>query len=67
MEENKTMRPKEVAEILSQTMRDVSERKLTLRHALVMARMATALAKVIETSDLNDRIEFLEEVLKKKK
>jgi hypothetical protein len=57
----------EAALLLSRTMRDVTERKITLRHALVVSRIAVALAKVIETADLNDRVEFLEEALKKRK
>ncbi len=65
--ENNTMNPKEVAEILSQTMRDVSERKITLRHAMAISRIAVSLAKVIETVELSDRVEFLEQVLKRKK
>lgn len=68
-EKNKTkcMSAKEAAELLSQTMRDVVERKITLRHALTISRIAMALAKVIEVADLNDRVEFLEQSLKKRK
>lgn len=60
------MSAKEVAAVLSQTMRDVAERKITLRQAMAMSRIAMALAKVIEVADLNARVEFIEEVLKKK-
>ena len=58
---------KEAAILLSRTMRDLTERKITARHALAVSRIALALAKVIEVADLNDRVEFLEQVLKKKK
>lgn len=65
--ENNTMSPQEVAAILSQTMKDVAGRKITLRHAVAISRIAMSLAKVIETVELSDRVEFLEQVLKKKK
>ena len=57
----------EVTALLSQTMRDVAARKITIRHALAVSRIATALTRVIETSDLKARVEFLEQVLKKRK
>lgn len=61
------MSTEEAATILSQTLEDVAARRITIRHALAVSRVATALAKVIETTDLNDRIELLEQVLKKRK
>ena len=61
------MNAEETATLLSQTMRDMVERKITARHALAVSRIAIALAKVIEVADLNVRVEFLEQVLKKKK
>jgi hypothetical protein len=64
---DKTMSAREVAALLSQTMRDVSERKITLRQAMVVSRIALALAKVIEVADLNDRVAFIEQMLKKRK
>jgi len=68
MENQKTkMNTEEMAELLSQTLRDVVARKITLRHALAVSRIATSLARVIEIADLNKRIEFLEQVLKKRK
>lgn len=60
-----TMSAAEVAALLSQTMRDVAERKITLRQAMAVSRIAMALAKVIEVADLNGRVELLEQVLKK--
>jgi hypothetical protein len=63
----KTMSAAEVAALLSQTMRDVSERKITLRQAMVVSRIALSLAKVIEVADLNDRVAFIEQMLKKRK
>ena len=66
-QDTKTMTAAEVAALLSQTMRDLSERKISLRQAMTVSRVAVALAKVIEVADLNDRVEFIEQVLKKKK
>jgi hypothetical protein len=63
----KPMDATEVAMLLSQTMRDVAERKITLRQAMTVSRIATALAKVIEIADLNARVAFLEQALKKRK
>jgi hypothetical protein len=56
-----------VALVLSQTIKDIKERKITLRYALVVSRLALALSKTIETVELKNRIEFLEHVLKKRK
>lgn len=61
------MSAEEVAVLLSQTMKDVAEKKTTLRHAMAMSRIALSLAKVIEVVDLKDRVELLEQVLKKRK
>lgn len=63
----KYMSAEETAIILSQVMKDIADRKITIRHALAVSRIAMAMAKVIEVVDLNDRVEFLEQVLKKKK
>ena len=61
------MSVEDVADILSQTMQDVRDRKVTLRYAMVVSRLALALTKTIETVELKDRVEFLEQVLKKRK
>ena len=61
------MSAEDVAEILSQTLKDVKARKVTLRYALTVSRLALALSKTIETVELKNRIEFIEHVLKKKK
>ncbi len=70
MENNTTkkrMSAEDAAAILSQTLEDVAMRRITLRHALAVSRVAAALAKVIEITDLNARVEFLEQVLKKRR
>ena len=64
---NKCMSTKDAAVILSQTMKDMADRKITLRQGLAMARVALALSKTIEVADLNDRVAFIEQSLKKKK
>ncbi len=61
------MSAEDAAMILSETMKAVAERKITLRHALAVSRLAMALAKVIEVADLNDRVAFIEQALKKRK
>jgi hypothetical protein len=61
----KYMSAEETAILLSETMKDVVERKITLRHALTVSRIAIALAKVIEVVDLNNRVAFIEQTLKK--
>ncbi len=61
------MRVKDTVSLLSQTMKDVSERKITLRQALAITRVASALMKAIEVADLSNRVEFLEQVLKRRK
>ena len=64
--QQKTMSAPEVAALLSQTMRDLAQRKISLRQAMAVSRVAVALAKVIEVADLNARVEFIEQVLKKR-
>lgn len=61
------MSAEEVAHILSQTMKDVAARKITLRYALAISRLALAMSKTIETVELKERVELLEQVLKQRK
>lgn len=61
------MSPEEVALILSQTLRDVGTRKVTLRYALAVSRLAVAMSKTIEVVELKKRVEFIEQVLKQRK
>ena len=62
----KPLTPAEVTLLLSQAMHDLKNRKITLRQALALSRVATALVKTIETADLKARIELLEQTLKKR-
>jgi hypothetical protein len=64
---NKKMNVDDVTIILSQTIKDVVARKISLRYALVVSRLALALSKTIETTELKDRVELLEQVLKQRK
>ena len=57
------MSAKEVAIMLSDTLRDINARNTTLRKAVAVSRIAMALAKVIETADLEERIQELEQRL----
>lgn len=57
----------EAATILSETLQEVAERKTTIRRALAISRLALALSKVTEITNLKDRVEFLEQALKKRK
>jgi hypothetical protein len=65
--DKKCMSAEEAAAIISDTLQEVAERKTTLRRALVISRLAVALSKVIEVVSLKERVEFLEQVLKKRK
>ena len=61
------MSPDEVAVLLSQTMKELTEKKTTVRHAIAVSRVATALAKVIQIVDLKDRVELLERIMETRK
>ncbi len=64
---NKVLTIDEAAAILSETLEEVAQRKTSLRRAMTISRLALALAKVAEIRDLKDRVEFLEQALKKRK
>lgn len=61
------MTAEDAAAILSETLQDVAERKTSLRRATTISRLALALSKIIEVRDLKERVEFLEQALKKRK
>lgn len=69
MEESpkKILTLEEINEILSDALLKVSERKLPLKQAATLSRLALALSKNIANTDLKNRIEFLEQALTKKK
>jgi hypothetical protein len=63
----KIMTIEEASVILSETLQEVAERKTTIRRALAISRLALALSKVTEVTDLKNRVEFLEQALKKRR
>lgn len=65
--DKKYLTTEEAAIILSDTLQDVAQRKTTLKRAMVISRLALALSKVIEINNLRERVEFLEQTLKKRK
>ena len=64
---NTKMNAEDATILMSQTIKDYLERKINARKATTVTRMALALSKTIETADLNQRVEFLEQALKKRK
>jgi hypothetical protein len=67
LQTKKCLTSEEAAAILSDTLQEVAERKTSLRRAATISRLALALSKIIEVRDLKDRVEFLEQMLKKRK
>ena len=65
--DKKIMSAEDAAAILSETLEDVIKRRTTVKRALAVSRIAVALTKAIEVVDLKERIEFLEQKLKKRK
>lgn len=65
--DKKILSSEEAAVILSETLLDVTQRKTSLRRALAVSRMALALSKIVDVVKLKDRVEFLEQALKKRK
>ena len=65
--DKKILSSEEAASILSETLLDVAQRKTSLRRALAVSRMALALSKIVDVANLKDRVEFLEQALKKRK
>lgn len=53
----------EVSLILSRTIKDIAARRVTVRYALAVSRLAIAMAKTIEVVELKDRVELLERIL----
>jgi hypothetical protein len=57
----------EINEILSETLLDLTDKKITIRQAKAISQTALALSKNITNIDLKNRIEFLEQALKNRK
>lgn len=56
----------QINEILSQTLIDVVERKVSIKQANTIAKLALSLSKNIANTDLEARIRLLEQVLKER-
>ncbi len=57
----------EINELLSQTLRDVVSRKISLKQASTISKIATNISKIISITELKNRIELVEQVLKNRK
>ena len=55
----------EINMILSDTLRKVVSREISLKQASMIAKLASTLSRNITNTELKDRVEFLEEMLKK--
>ncbi len=60
----KVLTLEEINEILSDALLKVSERKLPLKQAATISRIALSLSKNIVNTNLKNRVEFLEQRLK---
>ncbi len=57
----------EINEILSDALLRVAERKLPLKQATLISKLAMSLSKNIVNTELKNRVEFLEQQLKHRK
>lgn len=57
----------EINNILSDTIHKVLHKEMPLKQASVIARLTATLSKNIANTELKDRVEFLESVLRKNK
>lgn len=57
----------EINTILSDTINKVLHKEMPLKQASVIARLTATLSKNIANTELKDRVEFLENVLRKNK
>ena len=55
----------EINNILSDTLRKVVNREISHKHASMIAKLASTLSKNIANTELSERVEFLESMLKK--
>lgn len=64
---NEPIKLDEINEILSDTIRKVINKEMSLKKASMIARLASTLSKNIVNTELKERVEFLEYRLKIKK
>jgi hypothetical protein len=55
----------EINTILSDTLRKVVNREISLKQASMIAKLASALSRNIANTELKERVEFLESMLQK--
>lgn len=58
---------KEINLILSDTLKKVVNREISLKQASMIAKIASTLSKNIVNTELKERVEFLEQTLKTKR
>lgn len=64
---NKPINLEEINIILSDTIRKVVNKEMPLKQASMISRLAYTLSKNIVNTELKERVEFLEEVLRRNK
>jgi hypothetical protein len=57
----------EINNILSDTIRKVLNKEMSLKQASMIAKLASTLSKNIVNTELKERVEFLEESLRRRK
>lgn len=57
----------EINNILSDTIRKVMNKEMPLKQASMIAKLTSTLSKNIVSTELKDRVEFLEQALKSKR
>jgi hypothetical protein len=64
---NKKINLSEINNILSETLIKVIDKEISLKQATVIAKLAQSLSKNIVSTELQDRVVFLEQALKLRK
>ena len=62
--DQKSIPLEEINNVLSDTLLKVVERKISLKQATTISRLALALSKNIVNTELKERVELLERILK---
>lgn len=57
----------EINNILADTIRKVMNKEMSLKQASMIAKLTSTLSKNIVSTELKDRVEFLEQALKSKR
>lgn len=65
-QEVKVLTLEEINELLSDALLRVASRKISLKQAAMISKLAQSLTKNIATTQLKDKVEFLEQQLKGK-